>query len=151
MILSQISYLDCIAFLVFLAPQLFIQIGLFPVLKWLIPALPWLGTYMNHLRDVTLMLTAPKVFVIPYQFVRERFFTPHELRTPFVKKATPFQDFVIRFVRFAFASLHRPDLLLQGCLVAISTVPDVETWHCYESDTLDGNQETELPRCVYCT
>jgi hypothetical protein len=43
MILSQISYLDCIAFLVFLAPQILIQIGLIPILKWLIPALPWLG------------------------------------------------------------------------------------------------------------
>ena len=52
-----------------------------------------------------LMLTAPKVFVIPYQFVWERFFTAHEQRTRFVQKATPFQDFVIRFVRFAFANM----------------------------------------------
>jgi acetyl esterase/lipase len=51
------------------------------------------------------MLTALEVFVIPYQFVRERFFTPHEQRTPFVQKATLFQDFVIRFVRFAFANM----------------------------------------------
>jgi hypothetical protein len=45
MILSQISYLDCIAFLVFLAPQLLLQIGLFPVLEWLIPALPFIGEF----------------------------------------------------------------------------------------------------------
>ncbi|OAK97081.1 alpha/beta-hydrolase [Phaeosphaeriaceae sp. SRC1lsM3a] len=90
MILSQISYLDCIAFLVFLAPQILIQIGPIPVLKWLIPSLPWL---------------VPKVFAIPYQFIRERFFAPYENRSPFVKKATPFQDFVIRFVRFAFANM----------------------------------------------
>ena len=45
MILSQISYLDCVAFLVFLTPQLLIQIGLFPVLKWLIPALPFIGEF----------------------------------------------------------------------------------------------------------
>lgn len=87
MILSQISYLDCIAFLVFLTPQILLQIGLVPVLKWLIPALPWL------------------VFAIPYQFIRERYFVPYENRTPFVKKATPFQDLVIRFVRFAFANM----------------------------------------------
>ena len=43
MILNQISYLDCIAFLIFLAPQLLVQIGLFPLLKWLIPALPYIG------------------------------------------------------------------------------------------------------------
>ncbi|KAF1927458.1 alpha/beta-hydrolase [Didymella exigua CBS 183.55] len=87
MILSQISYLDCIAFLVFLVPQLLLQIGLFPVLKWLIAALPFI------------------VLVIPYQFIRERFFTPYSRRSPFVKKATPFQDFVIRCVRYAFANM----------------------------------------------
>ncbi|KAF1937404.1 alpha/beta-hydrolase [Clathrospora elynae] len=87
MILSQISYVDCFAFLVFLAPQLLIQIGIFPILKWLVPALPSL------------------VVVIPYQFLRERFFTPYEQRAPFIKKATPFQDIVIRFVRYAFANM----------------------------------------------
>jgi hypothetical protein len=45
MILSQISYLDCVAFLIFLTPQLLIQIGLLPVLKWLIPALPFIGEF----------------------------------------------------------------------------------------------------------
>jgi acetyl esterase/lipase len=105
MILSQISYLDCIAFLVFLAPQILIQIGLFPVLKWLIPALPSLSTSRVPIASSILTLTVPKVFLIPYQFIQERFFTPHEQRTPFVKKATPFQDFVIRFVRFAFANM----------------------------------------------
>jgi hypothetical protein len=105
MILSQISYLDCIAFLVFLAPQILIQIGLFPVLKWLIPALPSLGKYSIYAVSSILMLIVPKVFVIPFQFARERLFVKHEDRTPFVKKATPFQDFVIRFVRFAFANM----------------------------------------------
>lgn len=57
MILSQISYLDCIAFLVFLAPQILIQIGLFPILKWLIPALPWLGKYSMHMVYTILILT----------------------------------------------------------------------------------------------
>jgi acetyl esterase/lipase len=52
-----------------------------------------------------LILMVPKVIVIPYQFVRERLFIPHEKRTPFVQKATPFQDLVIRFVRFAFAEM----------------------------------------------
>jgi acetyl esterase/lipase len=105
MILSQISYLDCLAFLVFLAPQILIQIGLFPVLRWLIPALPWLGVYTTPITSSILILIVPKVFVIPYQFIRERLFTPLEQRTPFVQKATPFQDFVIRFVRFAFANM----------------------------------------------
>ncbi|KAF2624660.1 alpha/beta-hydrolase [Macroventuria anomochaeta] len=90
MILNQISYLDCVAFLVFLAPQLLVQIGLFPILKWLIPALPFI---------------VYEALVIPYQFVRERYFLPFERRSPFVRKATPFQDFVIRCVRYAFANM----------------------------------------------
>ena len=51
------------------------------------------------------MLTVCKVAVIPFQFVRERYFLPFEKRSPFVKKATPFQDFVIRCVRYAFANM----------------------------------------------
>ncbi|KAH9866539.1 hypothetical protein J1614_008229, partial [Plenodomus biglobosus] len=90
MILGQISYLDCIAFLVFLAPQLLIQIGPITLLRWLIPALPSI---------------APIVIAIPFQFIRGRYFTAYENRAPFVKKATPFQDLVIRFVRFAFANM----------------------------------------------
>jgi acetyl esterase/lipase len=52
-----------------------------------------------------LMLIAPKAIIIPYQFIRERFFIAYDHRTPFVKKATPFQDLVIRFVRYAFANM----------------------------------------------
>jgi acetyl esterase/lipase len=105
MILSQISYLDCVAFLVFLAPQLLIQIGIVPLLTWLIPALPSLGKLHHSPRVNILMLIAPKAVAIPYQFIRGRFFVPHEHRAPFVKKATPFQDLVIRFVRYAFANM----------------------------------------------
>ncbi|CAO2651488.1 Nn.00g040580.m01.CDS01 [Neocucurbitaria sp. VM-36] len=105
MILNQISYLDCIAFLVFLAPQLLIQIGLVPILTWLIPALPHLGKLPILTLPGLLMLKALKAVLIPYQFIRERFFIPHEHRTPFVRKATPFQDVVIRFVRYAFANM----------------------------------------------
>lgn len=51
------------------------------------------------------MLTVYEGFVIPYQFIRERFFIPYERRSPFVQRATPFQDFVIRCVRYAFANM----------------------------------------------
>lgn len=49
------------------------------------------------------IFTALQVFLIPYQFLRERYFIPYEHRSPFVQRATPFQDIVIRFVRYAFA------------------------------------------------
>ncbi|KAK3214137.1 hypothetical protein GRF29_28g2174045 [Pseudopithomyces chartarum] len=90
MILSQISYLDCLVFLICLTPQLLIHVGLIRTATWLLGALPSLIS---------------QVFVLPYQFVRERYFTPLERRSPFVQRATPFQDFVIRCVRYAFASM----------------------------------------------
>lgn len=49
------------------------------------------------------IFTVLQVFVIPYQFIRERCFTPYEHRSPFVQRATVFQDIVIRCVRYAFA------------------------------------------------
>lgn len=85
MILSQISYLDCLVFLIFLAPQLVLQIGIWRTAQWLLGALPSL------------------LFVLPYQFIRERYFTPYEYRSPFVQRSTVFQDIVIRCVRYAFA------------------------------------------------
>ncbi|KAG8531444.1 uncharacterized protein KY384_003073 [Bacidia gigantensis] len=42
-------------------------------------------------------------FLLPYQFVTERYFTPRRHQSPFVQQATGFQDFVIRCVRYAFA------------------------------------------------
>ena len=43
MILSQISYLDCIVFVIFLAPQLLIHVGLWQTARWVLGALPFLG------------------------------------------------------------------------------------------------------------
>lgn len=42
---------------------------------------------------------------LPLQFIHERCFTPQKQQTPFVRKATPFQDVVIRCVRYAFANM----------------------------------------------
>ena len=46
-----------------------------------------------------------EVIELPYIFVRERFFTRKRLQTLFVQQASPFQDFVIRCVRYAFAKI----------------------------------------------
>ncbi|KAK7519822.1 Alpha/Beta hydrolase protein [Phyllosticta citriasiana] len=90
MILSQISYLDCIVFLIFLAPQLLLKVGIFDLAAWLLPAIPHLA------------------ILVPYQFFHERYLTPFKSRSPFVQRATPFQDFVIRYVRYAFALMPAP-------------------------------------------
>lgn len=39
---------------------------------------------------------------LPYQFILERYLTKKNERSLFVQQASPFQDFVIRCVRFAF-------------------------------------------------
>ncbi|KAF2465789.1 alpha/beta-hydrolase [Lindgomyces ingoldianus] len=88
MILGQISYLDCAVFFIFLAPQLLTHVGIWRTATWLLGALPSLTM---------------QVLILPYQFVRERYLTPYEYRSPFVQRATFFQDIVIRCVRYAFA------------------------------------------------
>jgi acetyl esterase/lipase len=45
------------------------------------------------------------VFQLPYQFVRERYLLKKERKTPFVQRATVFEDIVIRCVRYAFANI----------------------------------------------
>ena len=42
---------------------------------------------------------------MPYQLIKEHYFTPKSRRSPFVQDATLFQDTVIRCVRYAFAKI----------------------------------------------
>ncbi|OQO11053.1 hypothetical protein B0A48_05308 [Cryoendolithus antarcticus] len=87
MILDQIAWSDCLVFLLCLVPQLPIKVGLFETIKCGLTALPFL------------------LLRLPYQLVRERYFTRHDQKNPFVRQATLFQDLVIRCVRYAFARI----------------------------------------------
>lgn len=42
---------------------------------------------------------------MPYQLILERYFTKKKQQSPFVQRATLFQDIVIRCVRYAFADI----------------------------------------------
>lgn len=44
MILGPVSYLDCIVFCIFLAPQLILNVGLFETVITVLQVLPFLGT-----------------------------------------------------------------------------------------------------------
>lgn len=44
MILGPVSYLDCIVFCIFLAPQLILNVGLFETVVTVLQVLPFLGT-----------------------------------------------------------------------------------------------------------
>ncbi|KAI5239992.1 Arylacetamide deacetylase-like protein [Aureobasidium subglaciale] len=103
MILNQISYLDCIAFLVFLAPQLLIRVGFVQTVSCVITALPFFR--MHHYSASLGLANVIPVVQLPYQFIKERFFTPVDQKSSFNQHATPFQDFVIRCVRYAFAKI----------------------------------------------
>lgn len=63
--------------------------------------------YHSSVRSLVLddwsLLKGSTVFQLPCSFIFERFFTPKKHKSPFVKQASPFQDFVIRCVRYAFA------------------------------------------------
>ncbi|KAI0128426.1 Alpha/Beta hydrolase protein [Xylariales sp. AK1849] len=87
MILGPVSYLDCLAFCVFLAPQLLIHVGIFELVGVVLQCLPFL------------------LFKLPLGFIYERLFVAQAKRSPFVQIAAPFEDFVIRCVRYAFANL----------------------------------------------
>lgn len=107
MILDQISYLDCLVFLVFLAPQLLLRVNVVELLVCILQALPFVCEILSYKNIYLICLFADKELVIqlPYGFIRERCFTPKRSRSPFVKQASPFQDLVIRCVRYAFAHI----------------------------------------------
>ncbi|KAI1490036.1 alpha/beta-hydrolase [Biscogniauxia mediterranea] len=87
MILGPVSYLDCIVFCLFLTPQLLIHVGFFETVYVVIKCLPFL------------------LFELPQSFIHERFFVEPKRQSPFVQQASPFEDFVIRCVRYAFANI----------------------------------------------
>jgi len=87
MILGHVSWLDCIVFLVFLAPQLIIHAGFFGTLSCGLRALPFLAVKL------------------PLALIYERLFVRRQNRTPFVQNASWFEDLVIRCVRYAFAEI----------------------------------------------
>jgi len=102
MILDQISYLDCLVFLLFLAPQLLIRVGLWRTARWLLPALPSICKSSLTTRAIFIILIMVQGILIPYQFIRDRYYRPIGLRSSFAQRATFFQDLVIRYVRYAF-------------------------------------------------
>ncbi|KAK0386281.1 hypothetical protein NLU13_6118 [Sarocladium strictum] len=87
MILGPVSLIDCVVFCIFLAPQLLIQVGIFSTVLTVLRCLPFLALRL------------------PYEFVKERYFTSRQSQSRFVQDATAFEDFVIRCVRYAFANI----------------------------------------------
>ena len=107
MILGQISYLDCVAFLVFLTPQLLVNVNFFELAFVATRCIPFLSEseQFSVLMSWKSKAHGYPVIALPYQFINERYFTPRLQRSPFVQWASPFQDVVIRYVRYAFAKL----------------------------------------------
>lgn len=87
MILGPVSLLDCLVFVIFLTPQLLLNVGFFPTAVVAIKALPFL------------------LFELPSSLFRERFLLSPDERSPFVQRASFFEDLVVRCVRYAFANL----------------------------------------------
>ncbi|EXJ68361.1 uncharacterized protein A1O5_08153 [Cladophialophora psammophila CBS 110553] len=87
MILGPINGIDCVAFVIFLIPQLLYQVDLGELLGVILRVIPFL------------------IFQLPYQLTHERYYNKSSLRSPFTQHATLFQDVVIRCVRYAFAKI----------------------------------------------
>ncbi|KAK4231576.1 Alpha/Beta hydrolase protein [Podospora fimiseda] len=85
-LLGPVSYLDCIVFCLFLTPQLLWEVGLIETVHCVLRALPFL------------------LLQLPIGFIHDRYFTPSEKQPLFIKRSSPFEDFVIRCVRYAFGN-----------------------------------------------
>jgi len=87
MILGPVSLLDCLVFAILVVPQLLLHVGFFRTLAVAIKTLPFL------------------ILELPTSLLHERLILPYNQRSPFVQRATFFEDVVIRCVRYAFANL----------------------------------------------
>ncbi|KAF6812162.1 arylacetamide deacetylase [Colletotrichum sojae] len=87
MILGPVSLLDCAVFCIFLVPQLLINVSIFTTVTVVIQALPFLTLFL------------------PLGLFFERCLLSHQHQSPFVQRASLFEDLVIRCVRYAFANL----------------------------------------------
>lgn len=108
MILGQVSYLDCLVFLLFLAPQLFIQVGFWNTLACVLRALPFLCMCLLLFFVILcklLNLMHGTVIELPLSFIYDRHVTRPEDQTPFVRLSSAFEDVVVRCVRYAFANI----------------------------------------------
>ena len=103
MILGQIAYVDCLVFLFFLIPQLLLRVNFFQLITVAIEALPFLSTPTITRICRNSKPQSANVFAViklPYQYFNERFCVGKTKRSPFVQQATPFEDFIIRVVRY---------------------------------------------------
>lgn len=107
MILGPVSYLDCLIFCIFLTPQLILNVGLFETIKVTLQCLPFLGTTITPEPSVIRSETKnhSPVFQLPAGFIQERFLLRPEAQPAFVRQASPFEDVVVRCVRYAFANI----------------------------------------------
>ncbi|KAG9241819.1 Alpha/Beta hydrolase protein [Calycina marina] len=87
MILEQVSWLDCLVFLLFLAPQLIYRVGFFQTVSCALQALPFL------------------LVKLPICFIQERYRTPFQNRSPFVQRSEWFEDLAVGCVRYAFRQI----------------------------------------------
>ncbi|KAK3901927.1 Alpha/Beta hydrolase protein [Staphylotrichum tortipilum] len=85
--LGPVSYLDCAAFCLLLAPQLVWQAGLLETAWCVLRVLPFVLTQL------------------PVAFIRERYLTARAARAAFVRRASPFEDLVVRCVRYGFVNI----------------------------------------------
>ncbi|KAJ9645634.1 hypothetical protein H2204_001215 [Knufia peltigerae] len=87
MILGPVNGLDCLAFVVFLIPQLLFQVAFTELLIVIVKVIPFL------------------VLQLPYQLIWERYLIKQREQPPFTQHSSLFQDVVIRCVRYAFARI----------------------------------------------
>ena len=105
MILGPIAYIDCVVFIVLLVPQLLLRVRWAELIVTGLKAVPHLGINSPIVLVEEDLANSNAGIFIPYAFVAERYCTPKQDRSLHVQRSRPFQDFVVRCVRYAFARM----------------------------------------------
>jgi len=101
--LGAVSYLDCLIFLLLLAPQLLWHVGLLATASCALLAVPFLGNPPSVSYTRPWFYADASAVALPIAIINERHLQKE--RGVFIQRATFFEDLVIRCVRYAFANV----------------------------------------------
>lgn len=101
--LGAVSYLDCLVFLLLLAPQLLWHVGLVATASCALLAVPFLGSPLTRPPSHIQFYADSSTVTLPLTIIKERHWQKE--RGLFIQRATFFEDLVIRCVRYAFANV----------------------------------------------
>lgn len=103
--LGQVSWLDIVVFVYFAAFYILRDIGFWDALVCGIQVIPFLGCLPLFVKYMYVYADSNSVLRLPVDIVRERYLTVAKHQLSFTRRATLFQDLVIRCMRYSFSNI----------------------------------------------